>query len=438
MTARRLLVRLAAGAASVAFVGLGATVAGAAPTATNATATLQCPGATSGAADGGSPTSGACGNPVTGTDDKGQVGFGGTITYSSCGDTNILGFATDRACSSVTLTLSPPTGSTDKTISLSLGEAKGSKSTSATGVIPPNQDNGTWTATFSGDATGSATFVLDVPPSVPGVPTLDLSTPGQATVTWAVSAPTSASSYALTVDGLPTTLTPDCSAGSTCTGTVTGLSGGSHTFAVTGSRPDGNGGQATSQPASASGTVTAVPASSTAPSSSPTTGSSGSGGSTTTAGGSTGSTGTVATGGTKTGTTGTTKTGTTGTTTSGTTASTAASQIAAAAAAQRRAESFQSFAPAAGIAQLPPLPKFPAAAAPDDGEPTSQGTYVPTLPYNGQQTVTEKISKPTLLGHVTNVVSDRELLESVCGAALVLLIAAHLRVLARRDPTADL
>lgn len=176
--------------------------------------------------------------------------------------------------------------------------------------------------------------------------------------------------------------------------------------------------------------TTAAPASTTttaAPTSSPTTGSS------TGAGGSTGppsggpTSGAPATGG------GSTPPGST--TSAASSAGETAAQVAAAAAAQHKvAASFRSFAPPAGIAQLPPLPQFPTANT--NGEPTDPGTYAPTLPYDGSVTVAEKVTKPTLLGHVTGTFDNRQVVESVAAACLVLLVAAHLRRLVRR-PSGD-
>jgi hypothetical protein len=81
---------------------------------------------------------------------------------------------------------------------------------------------------------------------------------------------------------------------------------------------------------------------------------------------------------------------------------------------------------------------LPAAANPN-GEPTDPGTYKPTLPYSG--TVTERVqttTRTTALGHIQNVVSDRQLAESAAAGLLVLLVAGHLRVLSRRTDTVDL
>jgi hypothetical protein len=426
---RRRAVRALAGA----LVGLpvGATVilaAAGSASADNAPSTITCPspdGSTPGHMVSGSTES--C-TSVSGTVSAGTIALGATVTCT---------LQDRRICGSSTFTISPPSAdSHDATISQSEIQPQVYRSVQVSKTLPAGAANGTWTATLTGGgADVSTSFVLAVPPSVPGDLSVAVATPGQATVSWSASSPTPATAYSLDVDGDPTTLTPACN-GSTCSGTVTGLSAGSHSFSVIATRSDGGSGTVSSKPAVADGTVAPV---SRASPSSPTSSSSGGGASGSGSSGP-GSSGSGSSG--STGSTGTVKSGSGGssstTTTAAGTAAEAQRLAAAVAAAQKTASSFKSFSPPAGIALLPPLPQLPAAANPN-GEPTDPGTYKPTLPYSG--TVTERVqttTRTTALGHIQNVVSDRQVAESAAAGLLVLLVAGHLRVLSRRTDTVDL
>ncbi|MGH3745069.1 MAG: hypothetical protein ACRDTP_09445, partial [Mycobacteriales bacterium] len=95
----------------------------------------------------------------------------------------------------------------------------------------------------------------------------------------------------------------------------------------------------------------------------------------------------------------------------------------------KAAVTFPSLPPAAGIAQLPPLPKLPK----PDGVP---GPYGKTLPYDGSVTVAPKADNPGALGHVADAFDDKQVAESITAACLALLFAAHLRRFLRR-PSGD-
>lgn len=283
--------------------------------------------------------------------------------------------------------------------------------------------NGTWVLSLSGDGADAATsFTLRIPPATPRGVSASPASDTSASVTWAANTEPDLVSYAV-LDSRGQPLIADVSPRTACSGgscavTVTypsSAAAGSHQIEITASRSAGPGtNQTLASPPSAPVAVTLSGPPGSTPSPSPTAGSGGSSAGANSAGGGSGTTRTAAAAATR------------GPQPAGGGGGGTALQPA-----QVVALGFSSFAPPPGIAKLPPLPVL---AAPGTTEPTTAGTYAPTLQYPAQYHVT-RVRRPTGALHfsndVTSVLPARELWTAVAGALLLLLAAFHLQAYLR-------
>lgn len=348
--------------------------------------------------------------------------------------------------SGCTRTLATTTSSSQTQLSytLDLGSATlpaGGSCPATSGAPAPN---GTWVLSLSGDNANAATsFTTQVPPATPANVTAAPAGDSTAGVSWSANTEPDLTSYRIldeTGDVLVSGINPSsaCSGGA-CSATVSfppDQAAGTHSVEVEALRSAGPGTNATissspSAPAQVTLTGPPQPTPSPTPSSTP--------GGSTTATGSGGSSSTGSGGGT-----GPTATGSTAPTGAKSAAGgsrpagshPAASGGAAAAAAEQQAVAlhFSAFAPATGIAQLPPLPVLP--GAPGTVEPTNPGSYSPTLNYPNTY-VLQKVVKRTgglqFYNDITSTIPPRQLWTSVAVGLLMLLAAGHLRLWLRRQ-----
>jgi len=322
----------------------------------------------------------------------------------------------------VTLTVSPGVGALNSTTSNKC-------SSTLTGSFDPyTVANGSYTATLGGDnATASVAFTLAVPARTPATPRASVVPHVQAVqLSWNPNTEVGITGYAITdADGNSVNYTPDGepSLGSDGNWTATVVAApGSHSYRVQAQR-----GNAAATPSDASDAVTVASQSNPSPVGSPSTGTPG-GASTPppTSGGTSG-----AGAGTTEGNGGTTGGDAGGSSSGGSTASGGGGSGGGTTVPKLR--SFKPFTPLSGGINLAPLPEL-ANGQPNNGtgEPTADGTYSPTLTYP-DKTVVEATGVPS---HTSDTVfGNRDLLVSIAAALVVLMIAGHVRMLARRNPT---
>ncbi|GAC1442935.1 MAG: hypothetical protein NVSMB55_15000 [Mycobacteriales bacterium] len=374
---------------------------------------------------------------------------GDGVTFAS--DTTVRITATaDKNTGPAELQLRPPTpGSNAETVntastSLTAGASLAYDFDTATCASFPSPcsgraeaANGVWTVTLvsSGKTVDTRTFALRIPPRAPAGLTARADGYRAVNLTWAKGVEPDLTGWTLYADGGPTQSigTGACS-GTSCATTVTYAQdgSGSHTYSLVAHRsvaPGSSDVVDSPQSSQAAATLQAPPPPPPSPTPAGSGGSSPSGGGSGTGGGG-GSTGAPAGGPSSNGSgggstaAGSSRGGTTGqhpaAIGTGTSPATVASRRA-------FALSFQAFAPKLGIPKLPPLPSTaqPAVA------PLPDGTYQQTLGYKDVVKTTRVDAPQAAVRRVTSIVGSAldstQLLRSMAGALVFLLLAAHLR-----------
>ena len=328
--------------------------------------------------------------------------------------------------------------------------------------------NGQWTLKQSGSASDTKTFVLRIPPRTPNPVRAQLTASREITVTWPVGAEPDLTGWTV-VDGNGRGVLREV-ARSECSSSCSAIFGynaddtGDRSFAVRSHRlVDPSRSDVIDSADSPSATATLPPPpppsptpsptpSATPPPSDPPAPAGGTGGSPGAAGGgsSAPSAGPTASPGASKDTGGTTVSRSTGGSTGGTgsgkgstggsggssgggSTAIATSTKVAAIQDQRKAFalSFSSFAPKLGIAKLPPLPLALAPTLAGGEAPLPDGTYQQTLGYTDQvkreKITTVSQAATAVSGAVASVLDSRQLMRSIAGALVLMLLGAHLR-----------